>query len=336
MGGGARDHLVTPRALLCADCGSGAGLGHLERMLALADALRPALESVVLVPDGDQALRQRVADRGHAVIAAPGDTATRVGSIVDTAQSFATVVLDGYVFDVALQRRLRARTPLVVVDDLQLPAECDIAVNPSPGGEELRPSGAATFLGGATYALIRQAVVDARQVALRGGREPRTVLVSTGATDLAGIGRAVAGDLLARDETVEVIRVIGPDSGGAVQDGRERERLLLAPPDLADVLAAATVYAGAAGTTAVQAACVGTPAVITAAVPNQTAQADALARAGCAVLTDTALMGVACLTLLDDPETRAVMAARGRALVDGQGASRVAEAIHTLVAARAA
>ena len=74
------------------------------------------------------------------------------------------VVLDGYVFDVPLQRRLRARAPLVVVDDLQLPADCDIAVNPSPGGEDLRPAGATTFLGGAAYALIRTAIVEARSL----------------------------------------------------------------------------------------------------------------------------------------------------------------------------
>jgi UDP-2,4-diacetamido-2,4,6-trideoxy-beta-L-altropyranose hydrolase len=336
VGGGARDHLVSPRALLCADCGSGVGLGHLERMLALADALKPDVEVVLLVPQGDQALHQRVTDRGHAVIAAPGDAANRVESMVETVASFAAVVLDGYVFDVALQRRLRTRAPLVVVDDLQLPVDCDLAVNPSPGGEDLRPAGATTFLGGAAYALIRAAIVGARDLAIRGGREPRTVLVSTGATDLAEIGSAVTADLLARDGTVEVMRVIGPDSGSPARNHGSRERLLVAPPDLAHALATCTVYVGAAGTTAVQAACVGTPAVITAAVPNQETQAKALACAGCAVVADTAQMAGACLSLLDDPDARATMATRGRALVDGLGAARVAEAIRHLGAARAA
>jgi UDP-2,4-diacetamido-2,4,6-trideoxy-beta-L-altropyranose hydrolase len=336
VGGGARGRLVTPRALLCADCGTGVGLGHLERMLALADALRPDVEVALLVPEGDQALHQRVIDRGHAIIAARGDAADRVESMIDTAALFATVVLDGYVFDVALQRRLRARAPLVVVDDLQLPADCDIAVNPSPGGEDLRPSGATSFFGGARYALIPKAVVDARDVTLRSGREPRTVLLSTGATDIAGIGNAVSDELLGRDATVEVIRVIGPDAGNAVPPPRPRERRVTAPPHLADLLAVSTVYAGAAGTTAVQAACVGTPAVITAAVSNQSAQAAALARAGCAIVTDTSQMASACLSLLNDSDARDIMSERGRTLVDGQGAVRIAEAIQHLVAARAA
>lgn len=336
MGGGARGHRVTPRALLAADCGRGVGLGHLERMLALADALQPELEVFLLVPEGDATVLRRVSDRGQTAIEARGVTADRVAAAVGVSPPFDVVVLDGYVFDVALQRRLRDRVPLTVVDDLQLPADCDLAVNPSPGGEELRPAGATAFLGGAAYALIRASVVAAREMALRRGRDPRTVLVSTGATDPARIGRAVSHALLDADATVEVIRVIGPDSPDSSEDARPRECVLVAPPDLADALAAATVYVGAAGTTAVQAACVGIPAVITAAVSNQQAQAAALGRAGCAVVVDSADLAGACLTLLDDPRERATMAGRGPELVDGHGAARVAAAIRNLVAARAA
>jgi UDP-2,4-diacetamido-2,4,6-trideoxy-beta-L-altropyranose hydrolase len=335
VGGGARGHLVTPRALLAADCGRGVGLGHLERMLALADALRPDVEVSVLVPEDDPELQARVIDRGHSVLPARGNSCERVEAAWRDSASFDAVVLDGYVFPVALQRRLRDRAPLTVVDDLQLPADCDLAVNPSPGGEAMRPTGAATFLGGAKYALIRDSVVRARELVLRSGDDQRSVLVSTGATDLSGLGPTLAHALLDGDAGVEVTRVVGSDSHDS-RDARPREHLLVAPPDLAGALAAATVYVGAAGTTAVQAACVGVPAVITPAVSNQQAQAAALAAAGCALVADAAGMAGACLALLDDPVRRAHMASRGRALVDGLGASRVAEAIRHLVAARAA
>jgi len=327
---------VTSRALLAADCGRGVGLGHLERMLALAEALRPEVEASVLVPEGDAALRRRVSDRGHTPIDAQGDTPLRVASALAASPLFDAVVLDGYVFDVGLQRRLRDRAPLTVVDDLRLPTDCDLAVNPSPGGESLRPDGARAFLGGAAYALIRASVVSAREMASRGDREPRTVLVSTGATDPAGLGLSVSHALLDRDSTVAVTRVVGPDSMELAGDAWPRESLLVAPPDLAGGLGTATVYVGAAGTTAVQAACVGCPSVITAAVSNQEAQAAALAAAGCAVVVDPAELAGACLTLLDDPARRAEMSTRGRALVDGRGAARVAAAIRHLVAARAA
>ena len=225
---------MTPRALLAADCGRGVGLGHIERMLALADALQPELGVVVLVPDDDEVLRRRVIDRGHSAIAARGDTPRRVASAVAASPPFDVVVLDGYVFDVELQRQLRERAPLTVVDDLCLPADCDLAVNPSPGGEALRPKGARAFMGGAAYALIRASVVTAREMASRGAREPRTVLVSTGATDPARLGLAVSHALLDRDPTVAVTRVVGPDSIDLAGDAWPREHLLVAPPDLAE------------------------------------------------------------------------------------------------------
>jgi UDP-2,4-diacetamido-2,4,6-trideoxy-beta-L-altropyranose hydrolase len=336
VGGGARGHAVSPLALLVADCGAGVGLGHLERMLALADALRPDLEVCVLLPDGDPVLRQRVVDRGHLPLEVPGDAAQRAADAVSVARSVNVVVLDGYVFDVEMQRVIRDRAALTVVDDLALPCDCDLAVNPSPGGERMRPAGARAFLGGAAFALMRAAFIEARELVLHRGRPPRAVLVSTGATDPGGIGGRVSAELLGGDATVEVIRIVGPDTELGANRDRQREHSLVAPASLAEALTTATLYVGAAGTTAVQAACVGIPAVITAVVPNQIAQAAALAAAGCAVVADVDDLAGTVVRLLDDPSRCEEMAAHGRALVDGQGASRVAEAVRSLAAARAA
>jgi UDP-2,4-diacetamido-2,4,6-trideoxy-beta-L-altropyranose hydrolase len=327
---------VTLRALLAPDCGRGVGLGHLERMLALADALQTNVSVSLILPERDDGLLRRVADRGHATVVAPGETAARVEEVVTTAPSVDLVVLDGYVFDAALQHRIRDRAPLTVVDDLALAADCDLAVNPSPGGDDLRPTGASAFIGGAAYALIRASFVEARAAVLRAGRVPRTVLVSTGATDIGGISERVAAELLAADATVEVVRVVGPDTDGVPSNRESRLRLLVSPAGLADALARATVYVGAAGTSAVQAACVGIPAVINDAVANQSAQAAALAGAGCAIVADSDELASECLRLLDDPSRCDAMADRGRALIDGRGALRVAAAVRRLVQVDAA
>ncbi|MGA7988062.1 MAG: hypothetical protein WCB51_06650 [Candidatus Dormiibacterota bacterium] len=325
---------MTRNALLAADCGSGVGLGHLERMLALADALYPDLDVSLILPKGDRPLLRRVADRSFTTIEALGSSAERVAAVVDAAPLVDVVVLDGYVFDVELQRTLRARAPLVVVDDLRMPANCDLGVNPSPCGGSMRPTGADAFLGGAPYALISGSFLQAREIVSRSGRRQRTVLISTGATDLDGIGVRVTDDLLEMDTTLRVTRVVGPDSHGAIGDHRPRERQLVAPASLAHVFTEATIYVGAAGTTAVQAACVGVPAVITAAVPNQEAQAAALAAAGCALVVDAGDLAATCLRLLNDESRCEDMASRGRALIDGHGASRVAEAVRALFGAR--
>ena len=336
MGGGGRNRVVTLRALLAPDCGPGVGLGHLERLLALADALQPEASVSLVLPEGDSALRRRVEDRGHAVVAAPGDTAARVEAVLTTTQRVDRVVLDGYGFDAALQRRIRDRAPLTVVDDLGSAADCDLAVNPSPGGELLQPTGASAFLGGAAYALISASYAKARATVLRTGRAPRTVLVSTGAADIGGISGRVTAELLGRDATVEVVRVVGPDADDVSVNDEPRLRLLVSPASLADALARATLYVGAAGTTAVQAACVGVPSVINDAVANQSAQAAALANAGCAVVADTDQLATESLRLLNDPSRCDAMAVCGRALIDGRGALRVADAIRRLARVDAA
>jgi len=318
---------VTPRALLAPDCGHGVGLGHLERMLALADALQAGASVSLILPEDEPALRRRVENRGYSVLVAPGDAATRVEVVVTSTGRVDLVALDGYAFDARVQRRLRQRASLIVVDDLGLPVACDLAVNPSPGGERLRPTGANAFLGGASYALIRAAFIDARTRVLRNGRSSRTVLVSTGATDLDGISGRVTTELLERDSSVDVVRVVGPDAQDVHGVDEPRLHLLIAPASLADALARATVYVGAAGTTAVQAACVGIPSVINDAVANQSAQASALADAGCAVVVDADRLVPECLALLDNPSRGDVMSDRGRALIDGRGSSRVADAM---------
>jgi spore coat polysaccharide biosynthesis predicted glycosyltransferase SpsG len=296
-------------------------------MLALADALHTRASVFLILPEDDPALRRRVEDRGHSVLTTPGDAATRVEAVVTSTERVDLVALDGYTFDARLQRRIRDRAPLTVVDDLGLPADCDLAVNPSPGGERLQPAGATAFLGGAGYALIRESFTEARARVLQNGRASRTVLVSTGAIDLDGISERVTEELLERDASVRVVRVVGPDVQGVRGVDEPRLRLLIAPPSLADALAGATVYVGAAGTTAVQAACVGIPSVINDAVANQSAQASALAHAGCAIVVDADRLVPECLTLLDNPTRCDAMSDRGHALVDGRGAARVADAM---------
>ncbi len=320
---------MTARALLVPDCGSGVGLGHLERMLALADELSPALATALVVPLADEELRRRVGARGHPPLEAPGSAAERAVAAALEACSD-VIVLDGYGFDVASQSRLRKLARLVVVDDLGLDTDCDLAVNPSPGGERRRAPGCDAFLGGARYALLSSDYLQARAGTLSRAGAQSAVLVSTGAMDLHGITTRVVAELLRSDPGFDVAVVVGPEMA-ATQLADPRVEVLVSPSSLAGPLSLATVYVGAGGTTALQAACVGIPAVLTAAVANQVAQVTALAAAGCAVAAAPEDLVPACLRLLDEPELRHRMARIGRKLVDGHGAARVAGAVRALL-----
>jgi len=320
------------RVLLVPECGRGKGLGHLERMLALADRLAPQVGLWIAVPAGDAGVRARVAARGHRLLSLDGNASTRA-LISATEIDPSVVVLDGYVYPLTTQSQLRRSSRLVVVDDLGAPCDCDLAINPAPGGEGRAALGARRSLGGARYALLGSAYLNARARRLAEGAASRSVLVATGAMDYAGLSRRVVQSLLERDATVAVQAVAGPDMDAPELGSHPRLTVLDRPSSLADALAGATVYAGAAGTTAVQAACVGVAAVISATVPNQERQAAALAAAGCAALVHPDGLADETLRLLDDAAARAQMALQGLDLVDGRGASRVATAVLDLIGA---
>lgn len=317
--------------LLIPDCGPAIGLGHLERALALADHLRAHTRCRIVVPRGDTVSRERVAARGHAWMEAAGDPGERATAACPAVKPD-VVVIDAYGLPPEAQAELRRPRRLVVIDDLGGPCDCDLAINPAPGGEALRPAGAEDFLGGAAFAMLAAAYRHARGSRTASGASSRSVLLSAGGTAMGGLTGRVARALLDADAVVRVVAVRGPHDGDADLPVDDRVEVLATPPTLAGALAAAAVYAGAAGTTAVQAACVGVPAVIVPAVANQVAQAEALATAGCAQLASPEDIARRTVELLDDPTQREAMSQRGRALVDGRGAERAAEAVLALAA----
>jgi spore coat polysaccharide biosynthesis predicted glycosyltransferase SpsG len=84
-----------------------------------------------------------------------------------------------------------------------------------------------------------------------------------------------------------------------------------------------------AGQTALEAACLGVPAVVVAAVDNQRPNARHLAATGAAVAVDLddGALAEAIAGLAGDRERRVRMARAARAAIDGFGALRVAAAI---------
>jgi spore coat polysaccharide biosynthesis predicted glycosyltransferase SpsG len=238
-------------------------------------------------------------------------------------------VLDGYVFTLPVQHQLRADCRLIVVDDLGAEADCELSVNPSVA-PVAPPQGATAHLDAPDHALLSAADERARRRRATRPRAGRTVLVSAGGTDTAGLALRMATAIAGEDATADVLLVAGPET--VLGDVPPAVRVAKQPRTLTDLLSESAVYAGAAGVTAVQAACIGVPMVLVATVDNQRPQARALADAGCALLVeDSAGVPPAAIALLDDRSRQERMSEAGRALVDGGGAARVAAAIIALV-----
>jgi spore coat polysaccharide biosynthesis predicted glycosyltransferase SpsG len=151
----------------------------------------------------------------------------------------------------------------------------------------------------------------------------RRLVAVADAMPTAGLGHlgrssAVVVALRARGVTVECVANGAPEGVEPV----------VAPPHLADEIRAAGMVVCLAGQTALEAACLGVPAVVVAAVDNQRPNARRLEATGAAVAVDLdGPLTEGIEALAGDRPRRAEMARAARAAVDGFGALRVAAAI---------
>ena len=178
---------------------------------------------------------------------------------------------------------------------------------------------------GPRYALIRSEVR-----ALRNACHARTggpvALIAIGGTDALGLSGRIA-EHLAGIVGLELVV-----AGASAPPGFRK-----ASPDIAQDLGDSTVAVIGAGTTMWEACCLGVPAVALVVADNQVAAASAAHDAGVVRAVDC--RGKLSLDsirdevtrLLGDDGLRSSMSRKGRELIDGEGARRVAEELMALL-----
>jgi hypothetical protein len=192
------------------------------------------------------------------------------------------------------------------------------------------PARAARVLAGYAYAPIRSSL---RALAASGPAvaEPE-VLVCFGGSDPADVGGRVALAIAdAGDWPITVI--VGPDYHGRLREGGGDAVVVRDPPDLDRRLASAALVVGGAGTMKFELALLGRPMVLLAVVDDQLPVGPPFAATGAARYLgdgrtiDPADVATAVAALMADDAARAALADRGRMIVDGRGAERIAAAV---------
>lgn len=322
------------------------GVGHVIRLLALADELLERGCQVVLLGrvEGVPWVSQEVARRPLTVLPAPAEAAELARLAVG--HGLDAVVLDGYGLDPASGATLRAAgvTVLAVVDgafgdaqeaDLYLDQNLDAELQSPHAGDQ------PAQLLGLDYVLFRDEVLRRRRDTVPAPGEPPRLLVVFGGTDAHGGVGTLVPLVLDTGLAVEVVAVCPDESVTArlaalpLVPGQEL-RTLAPTPDLAAVAAGCDVAVTAAGSSVWELCCLGVPMGVVEVADNQRLgyravldrgialglgrladlRADELAREG-AVPT--------LRELLTDVPGRVARAGRAQALVDGRGRSRVAD-----------
>ncbi|MFI5009050.1 MAG: hypothetical protein ACHQDY_02110 [Solirubrobacterales bacterium] len=296
------------------------GFGHAGRCLALWEEL----EGRAVFRVQDAAVSGFLQARGAPVVAGGGHAPFVV---LDRAAPVAPAEVR------ALQDAGRS---VALIDDLG-PARMQADVVIDPPTAALWPAASGLRLAGFEHVLLRREVRAAEPVlplasgsgfgsAAGGG-----VLLAMGGSDPAGLTPGLAKALSAVG--IDVAVALGPGYRGMFPT----EGSVLASPDaFAGALAGAELLLAGYGHSLLEAAHLGVPAIAVVYRPEQLPHARAFCAQGTARMFDLTVrsrsreVAQAAAELLAEPRLRAEMSARGRQLVDGLGARRVARALMEL------
>jgi len=348
-----------PPLLVRADADTRRGTGHVMRCLALAQVWQAHGGAVVFISRCDSAaLRERILASGADLIAlAPNDPveADTESTLIQLAQrEAALLVLDGYHFGFEQQEMLRVSGhPLLVVDDTAHldRYRADILLNQNLGATTLhyRCDPETTRLLGPAYAMLRPEFAHWRRRFRSVRGVARKILVTLGGSDPSNF-TARAIEALAQLDTplLEVRVVVGPANPHLAELKAQADKFaprvqLLSPvADMAELMTWADLAVSANGTTSWELACLGLPALTVIMAENQRPIAEELdalevvQNLGWHADVSVQRLASAVDILQYSTFRRLRMSERGRTLVDGRGAERVAQTLFERSCKRAA
>ena len=338
-----------------ADATIAMGTGHVTRCLALAQAW---LDSGGVVIFAAARLTPAIVDRLKSEGMEIADLHLASGNAQDAHELAALarerratwVVVDGYRFDSAYQRRIKdAGLRLLFIDDTgQCGLYCaDIVLNQNAYATEemyFERFPSTKLLLGPNYALLRREFTRWRE--WRRGFAPvaQRLLITMGGSDpencTARIIRAAQAIDLNGFEITVAIGGSNPhvDSLYALASRLPRNiRMQVDVGNMAELMACADLAISAAGSTCYELALLQVPMLLLALADNQVPTARALANAGaaidagCFVTFDDRRFTSLLRNVIMDRKLRRSLAQRARRLVDGLGAHRVCEFLHHAV-----
>ena len=336
------------RALFRVDAGPQIGLGHLQRSLALAGALKNLGVDSIFVTN--------LNDNGGHLIARQGfdsmplrrteswtsDDLTGTLEIA-TRQDCGAIIVDSHVVGERYLTEAKNIGSFVVVrDDLALyPFTCDIVFNGNADGPRLpyqSSSSDTVFLLGTEFIVMRQEFQALPERTRNVGVE--SVLVVLGGADHHNLMPRILRTLDELPGDFDVTAVIGPyftnpaEIQSEAEHARRSIKLVSDPEFISELMIEADLAISAGGQTLYELATSGCPTVAIRTASNQDGQLQVLEdlgfvrSAGKAESDDVTYRTADLLSdLLSNVGARAEMRAIGQQLVDGKGAHRVATEI---------
>jgi spore coat polysaccharide biosynthesis predicted glycosyltransferase SpsG len=308
------------------------GYGHAVRCLALAQAWRDKGGTVsVVCACLPPAVRKEFIKEQVQIIDLPqADSATAL--MLKAFESAEWVVFDSYDLPGATRDLARVRASHVgMIDDFSRsarPVDVDLLIDQNLGATET--SYASDRIGslalGPEFALLRRCFGSPGELRRPVDTKRLNILVSLGGSRRPEIAKAMVRTTRVLTDLGHQVTAVGPDFGPSDRKFNLLPQLL---PDF-------DLAISAAGSTVWELLWAGVPLVVIPITDNQVPIASHLAGVGAAEHLPTTMakfsttLQETAIALINNPERRVQMTARGRNLVDGLGAQRVVKIMKAL------
>jgi UDP-2,4-diacetamido-2,4,6-trideoxy-beta-L-altropyranose hydrolase len=329
------------------------GFGHIRRCLTLAQALQKKGSITRFVVNREPSVEKMLQKYGldGAVVEAQADRdLSQTLGYVRRWGGVQALIVDSYGVSGECFEDIHEPV-IVVIDDLaDRPLPVDLVVNGAVNAGELsyRTSPQTRLLLGPEYALLREEFSSdpdrrirtrvERVLIITGGADPSALTPKLIAWTHKAIGKVAQDVVVGPFFTDDVLRQIEKlvDNDSSIILHRD-------PQHLRDLMLKCDVAIAGGGQTTYELAATGTPAVTIRLAYNQSGNLRGLSAHGSLEWAGDIHEGdlerrvIGTLrSLAENPDKRAAMSRTGRALVDGQGAGRVAKAVLDLAGERVA
>ena len=336
-----------------ADADRKQGIGHIMRCLALGQAWQDQKGTLTFISHCEsERLKQRIQGEACNYISLetmhpePADLESVLSMLNKKADKHKDwVVLDGYHFTPDYQKAIcEADMRLLVIDDMNhLPRyHADIILNQNSHAQELTYNcdEDTILLLGTSYVFLRREFIKYRNIKRMIPKYARKILLSFGGADSDNVTLKVVQALrLLCELQMDITIVVGPAYAykdildDVLNSSGLTYHLLINPPNMVELMAAADLAITAGGGTYWELAFMGVPCLMFILAENQQPVAEELAKLemvsnlGWYHLLSNAEIATAIHSLALSEAARKNMSRQGQSLISGEGASLTIEAI---------
>jgi len=341
-----------PILLIRADASVRIGTGHIMRMIALAQAWRASGgKAVFYCAEIPRALEKRLREQDFSLERIAGEPGTRgdrdamCAAVAEFRSGHPPVVaLDGYHFSADFQLSLKGvGCRLLCVDDCASIGSyhADFVLDQNIAASERlysRRDAGTRLLLGPRFALIRQEFLKYQSWERAIPDKAQKLLVTLGGSDADNVTMKVIDFL--KESRIEAKVVVGGSNphlqslrrmAQSATNEQTRIEIVVNPPDMPDLMAWADYAVSGGGSTSWELALTGLPPLFVILAENQRLNTRELERRGYGLCLgehphfDQSVFRRLLDNLAEDRNLRFHFSSRGRSIVDGFGAARVAQ-----------